>query len=64
MLLQGSCHCRAVKFCVESVTFYPFMRCYCAGGRCDLVRGPKKTIVAAIQTAKRKIISFELDLST
>ena len=29
MLLQGSCHCRVVKFSVESVTPYPFMRCYC-----------------------------------
>ena len=29
MLLQGSCHCRVVKFTVESVTPYPFMRCYC-----------------------------------
>mgnify|MGYP001455151632 FL=1 len=29
MLLQGSCHCCVVKFTVESVTPYPFMRCYC-----------------------------------
>ena len=30
MLLEGSCHCGAVKFSVESTTPYPFMRCYCS----------------------------------
>lgn len=30
MKLQGSCHCRAVTFEVESYTPYPFMRCYCS----------------------------------
>jgi len=30
MLLEGSCHCGAVKFSVESATPYPFMRCYCS----------------------------------
>jgi len=29
MLLQGSCHCGAVRFSIESRTVYPFMRCYC-----------------------------------
>lgn len=29
MLLQGSCHCGAVRFTIESRTVYPFMRCYC-----------------------------------
>jgi hypothetical protein len=27
--LEGSCHCGAVKFSVESKTPYPFSRCYC-----------------------------------
>jgi len=30
MLLEGSCHCGAVKFSVESTTPYPYMRCYCS----------------------------------
>lgn len=30
MLLEGSCHCGAVKFSIESHTPYPFMRCYCS----------------------------------
>jgi hypothetical protein len=30
MLLEGSCHCGAVKFTVESHEPVPFMRCYCS----------------------------------
>lgn len=30
MLLEGSCHCRAVTFSVESRTPYPFNCCYCS----------------------------------
>ncbi|MFQ5959289.1 MAG: GFA family protein, partial [Alphaproteobacteria bacterium] len=30
MKLEGSCHCGAVRFTVESRTPYPFMRCYCS----------------------------------
>ena len=30
MKLEGSCHCGAVKFSVESKTPYPYMRCYCS----------------------------------
>lgn len=30
MKLNGSCHCGAVKFSVESHTPYPYMRCYCS----------------------------------
>ena len=30
MQLEGSCHCGAVHFTVESHTPYPFMRCYCS----------------------------------
>lgn len=29
MHLEGSCHCQAVRFSIESRTPYPFMRCYC-----------------------------------
>jgi len=28
--LEGSCHCRKVKFSVESASPVPFMRCYCS----------------------------------
>ena len=30
MLLEGSCHCGAVRFRVQSHTPYPYMRCYCS----------------------------------
>jgi hypothetical protein len=30
LLLTGSCHCRAVKFSVESPHPYPFNLCYCS----------------------------------
>ena len=29
MKLEGSCHCSAVRFTVESDTPYPYNRCYC-----------------------------------
>lgn len=30
MHLEGSCHCGAVHFSVESATPYPYQRCYCS----------------------------------
>ena len=30
MKLEGSCHCQAVRFSLESAQPYPFMRCYCS----------------------------------
>ncbi|MCW5634165.1 MAG: GFA family protein [Rubrivivax sp.] len=30
MLLKGSCHCRAVRFSVQSHEPVPYMRCYCS----------------------------------
>ena len=30
MLLEGSCHCGAVSFRVESETPYPYQACYCS----------------------------------
>lgn len=30
MRLEGSCHCQAVRFSLESAQPYPFMRCYCS----------------------------------
>lgn len=30
MLLEGSCHCGAVHFAVESAEAYPFCLCYCS----------------------------------
>ncbi|MGH8225112.1 MAG: GFA family protein [Gammaproteobacteria bacterium] len=30
MRLEGSCHCKRVRFRLESDTPYPYMRCYCS----------------------------------
>lgn len=30
MQLEGSCHCGAVRFSLESATPYPYQRCYCS----------------------------------
>lgn len=30
MQLEGSCHCGAVHFTLQSTTPYPYMRCYCS----------------------------------
>ena len=30
MKLEGSCHCGAVRFTVDSQSPYPYMRCYCS----------------------------------
>jgi len=30
MQLEGSCHCRKIRFTVESAEPVPFMRCYCS----------------------------------
>ena len=30
MRLEGSCHCGAVRFSLESHTPFPYMRCYCS----------------------------------
>ncbi len=30
MKLEGSCHCGAVRFSIESSTAYPYNRCYCS----------------------------------
>ncbi len=30
MLLEGSCHCGAVKFSVEAYAPVPYLRCYCS----------------------------------
>lgn len=52
MKLQGSCHCKAVQFAVDSYTPYPFMRCYCSicrktaggGGYAINIMGEAKTL--------------------
>ncbi|MBF6616932.1 GFA family protein [Pollutimonas thiosulfatoxidans] len=30
MQLEGSCHCAAVQFAVQSINPYPYQRCYCS----------------------------------
>ena len=57
MLLQGSCHCHAVKFSVESATSYPFMRCYCAVCR-KTQGGGGFTINLAGQAKSLKIVGL------
>jgi hypothetical protein len=37
MLIEGSCHCGAVRFSVETRTPVPYRRCYCA--RCRKTAG-------------------------
>jgi len=37
MKLEGSCHCGAVTFTVDSKTPYPYMHCYC--GMCRKTNG-------------------------
>jgi hypothetical protein len=39
MKLQGSCHCEAVRFHVDSPTPYPYMACYCSICRKTAGRG-------------------------
>ncbi|RPH45787.1 MAG: GFA family protein [Burkholderiales bacterium] len=46
MKLEGACHCRAVRFTVESTEPYPYLRCYCSicrktagGGGCAINLG-------------------------
>lgn len=53
MKLEGSCHCGAVRFSVESKTPYPFSRCYCVicrktsggGGYTVNIMGEANTLV-------------------
>ena len=53
MRLEGSCHCGAVRFRVESHTPYPYMRCYCSicrktqggGGYAINIMGEADTLV-------------------
>ncbi len=52
MKLEGSCHCGAVRFAVESRTPYPYMRCYCSicrktagSGYAINIMGEAKTLV-------------------
>jgi hypothetical protein len=52
MLLEGSCHCGAVKFSLQSHTPFPYMRCYCSvcrktgggGGYAVNIMGEAKTL--------------------
>lgn len=52
MILEGSCHCAAVRFTVVSHTPYPYLRCYCSvcrktqgGGGCAInVMGEAATL--------------------
>jgi hypothetical protein len=52
MYLEGSCHCGAVRFSVESRAPHPFMRCYCSicrkttgcGGYAINLSGEAKTL--------------------
>jgi hypothetical protein len=60
MQLEGSCHCGAVRFRLESPHPYPFMRCYCsicrktagAGGYAINLSGDYRTLTI---TGKRNL---------
>lgn len=53
MRLEGSCHCGAVRFRLDSTTPYPYMRCYCSicrktaggGGYAINIMGTADTLV-------------------
>jgi len=68
MKLEGSCHCGAVRFTVESDTPYPFMRCYCsicrktagAGGYAINLMGRAETLQV---TGEENISVYRVDAS-
>lgn len=63
MKLEGSCHCRAVRFSVESHTPYPFNLCYCsicrkttgAGGYAINLMGEAKSLKV---TGRRNLAQY------
>lgn len=76
MKLEGSCHCGAVRFSVESDTPYPYNRCYCGicrktaggGGYAINIMGRAGTLavegrehVAAYRSARNDRGSYEAD---
>ena len=66
MLLEGSCHCGAAAFSVESHHPYPFNRCYCSicrklaggGGYAINLGGVNETLKV---TGKRHIRVYQVD---
>ncbi len=66
MLLEGSCHCGAAAFSVESPHPYPFNRCYCSicrkvaggGGYAINLGGVHETLKV---TGKRHIRVYQVD---
>jgi len=63
MRLEGSCHCGAVRFSLNSRTPYPFMRCYCTvcrktaggGGYAINLAGEAATLEASGETAVYRV---------
>ena len=53
MQLEGSCHCRAVRFTVESHEPVPFMRCYCSICRKTAGTGGFAINLGAVQASLR-----------
>ncbi len=68
MLLEGSCHCGAVRFSVESHTPYPYMWCYCSicrktaggGGYAINIMGDASTLKVA---GRRNLSVYRAKLS-
>ena len=64
MRLEGSCHCGAVKFRLDSVHPYPFMRCYCSicrktaggGGYAINLGGDHRTLKIQGKKTSRSIV--------
>lgn len=50
MQLEGSCHCGAVTFSLESAHPYPYQRCYCSICRkTQGVAGMRSTLGATLK---------------
>lgn len=67
MQLDGSCHCRAVRFTVESHTPYPYQLCYCSicrktaggGGFAINIMGDATTLQV---TGKRTLRTYHAEI--
>lgn len=61
MKLEGSCHCEAVRFSVQSQTPYPYMRCHCAV--CRKTQGGGGFAINIMADAKTLAVDGESNLS-
>ena len=72
MRLEGSCHCGAVKFSLDSHTPYPYMRCYCSicrktaggGGYAINIMGETKSLQAQGREERERLPRAHQDEKT